>query len=288
MHYRPGILFSPTRWPTRAAKALLCLLFAVTIFQFTLAASAFAQQEAAPAAPAPGQAPPPGSALNPLGNLPNLRAHFVILDQYSYDEHPFYQITGSSGYKGGKAALSAAYYFEANHTDGDEDLLTRLIHNLPPFTVDVVRPLDMFLPKGLAFGFSYMNFSQTDTAVASSGSSVLGIQMDTYMYVGHVKFYAFDPTQPGLNYYLGFGAGILEGKIGSEPYTSDKTSYSQTPFGMTVMGLETKGENIGFRYELNLINADKVHLVENLYGQSKEIDFSGSIIRMSLFYEFKN
>lgn len=275
--------------PKKHSFALL-LLAAILILR-VLAGTAQAQQpqQFQPGVEQPG-AFPANAQLNIDTGPPPWRLHFVILDQYFFDSHPFYQLTGSSGYASGKSPGSSSYAF-GHYTDKEEDLLTRIAHNIPAFAVEGIKTFPIFIPKGIAFGFSHMTFAQADVEAADSSSTVLGIQMDVYMYVGYLKFFAFDPTEPGLNYFFGIGSGILEGRIGQLPYSSETITFRQNPIGIKFLGLDSKGENWGFRYELMLLNAKNVKLAKSLdtayYPTSPaEIDFSGTIIRMSVSYEF--
>jgi hypothetical protein len=251
-----------------------------------------------------GQAPPPGApaaapgaaaaapaapAGGPGGTF--TRFTFLTLDQWSFVTHPYEQITGDGDFKTSRAAAGGSFSLGGAPTDANANSLTKLIHNLPPFGFEWGRSTDVFLPKAFTVGFDFYHFYQFDTNAARHGS-VPPIATDTFLYNACVRVFAFDPTKPGINYFLGVGLGILEGTMRAKPYSGQSAefvSYSQNPFGTTRMGLDAKGENFGFRYELLLVNADRVNLAKNPYPGStlKTIDFSGAIIRLGLFYEFK-
>ena len=115
--------------------------------------------------------------------------------------------------------------------------------------------------------------------------------MDSFYYFGVVRLFAFDPNEPGLNYFVGIGLGILSGAIEAKPNSSSSTEtiqFSQSPVGLTRFGLEASGDSFGFRYEVSFVNADEVKLAKNPFsGQSsqKTIDFSAVLIRISVTYK---
>jgi len=255
------------------------------------ARQAHAQAPAAPvAAPAaPGQEAPAQAAGKAPGEW-YWRIGFLTLDQWAFKTHPYAQITGASPFDNGRAAIGGSFLIGAPESDANSLFLVQILHSLPPFSVEIGRPLEMFLPKGISFGFDYYYFGQ-DGSSAGKGGTVPPIKTDTYLYQFDVRAFAFDPTQPGLNYYAGIGVGTLQGKMTAQPYADQSPSvidYSQPLTGSFIFGVEAKGESFGLRYELNLLSANSVELDSNPYPNStqKKIDFSGTITRFSIFYQF--
>jgi len=246
---------------------------------------------AAPAAPAVPAAPPPGAAA-PAG-APGayfFRLGILTVNQYAFTNHPFYQITGNSAFANGKGTTSSSFNFGAYESDHNADTLVQLIHSLPPFYLEAGKPVDLFLPKAVTLGFDYYAFSQSGKD-ASGGQSVPPIKMDMWLYQLGVRGYAFDPTQPGINFYLGLGFGFLQGNLTAEPpgsQTNKVIGFYQFPTGSLLFGIDVKGDNFGLRYELNSVSAKQVSLKPNPYtGRAPTaIDFSGSLIRLALFYQF--
>ncbi len=277
-------------------------LFYFIVFLFILTPSPQAQQPAIPPAQAPVQAPgtePPGQqearpAAPPVGlGEFKLRAQLVITDQIAYETHPFYQITGDGGYANGRGATGDVTSIGFRDTDQNTGFVKKMIHALPPFGVEGVTALDIPFPRGLGIGMDYNIFSQRDTEAAQGVSSVTAIMTETFIYSGVLRLYFFNPNEPGINYFVGFSLGILEGTM-RVPFSSGAVqyiSYRQSPVGSTRMGLESRGENWGFRYELAILNAESVELGSNPYpnaiaSPSTTINFSGSVIRISLFFNF--
>jgi hypothetical protein len=252
-------------------------------------------QAQVPAAPA--EAPPPGPEGPPAAAAAGAQFYRISVlefSQFAYRNHPFLQITGDSDFKNGDA-VSAVSSVQTPRTAQDENLLLKGIHSLPPFGVESVVGMDLFFPKAVSIGFDYTRFSQTDTQALDTTKAVVTIpriQMDHYMYSVLAKAYAFPVNEPGMNFFAGLGLGILEGKFQAVPYAGARertVSFSQTPTGLSTFGVEALGENWGLRYEIRVVRAREVKLEENPYlNQSSvtKVDFSGTLIKVALFYQF--
>lgn len=287
----------PSPFPRFRARLIrLCAGAAVLCGMAVAGMPAHAQAPRGPA-PAPALAAPaaPGQAApaQAAGGAPGewyWRIGFLTLDQWSFKTHPYAQITGASPFDNGNAATGGTFLIGAPESDANAFFLVQILHSLPPFSAELGRPVDVFLPKGISFGFDYYYFGQNGSS-AGKGGTVPPIKTDTYLYQFAVRAFAFDPTKPGLNYYAGIGLGTLQGKMTAEPFAGQGPKvidYSQPLTGATILGVEAKGDSFGIRYEINLINADSVQLDSNPYpnsGQTK-IDFSGTITRFSVFYQF--
>jgi len=276
--------------PRQLARAAIA--FAAGVCALALVSSpARAQAPGVPPGPAPaipGQAQPsPGRA--PGGNF--WRITFFTLDQWSFTTHPFAQITGVPAFDDGRAASGTSLDFSAASSDAKAPFPTQELHSLPPFSLEAGRTLTIFLPKAISFGLDYYAFHQRDVDVTKTGPNVPPIVMDTYLYQFDVRAFIFDPTTPGLNYYVGIGVGTLQGKLTASPsqaQAATNVSYGETATGATLFGIEAKGESIGLRYELAIIGASQVALDSNPYTGSgrTRLDFSGSITRLALYYQF--
>jgi hypothetical protein len=289
----------------RAALRRICtgMLLALALLLLR-AGPARAQAPAVPPA-APGAAPPAAVVAGPgapAGGGPavrpgeiHVRFYVPLIDQYSFVVHPFYQITEDPAYLQGKAATALGFRIGHRNADENSIFLARGIHALPPLGIEGVMGIDLPFPRGFGFGLDYTPLSQTDTNAANSDGAVTAISMDAYLYTGTLRFYFFNPNEPGINYFVGLGLGFLEGTVkvpvaGASPLF---LNFSQYPVGSTRLGLETRGDHWGFRYELAIINADRVHLSYNPYPDvlgngpnTTNPDFSGSVVRIALFYHF--
>jgi hypothetical protein len=287
--------------PRRVTRALACAAVALAAAACGLAlasAPARAQAPGVPAGPAPlgpvaGPAAP-GPAQPAAGRAPGgrfWRFAFFTLDQWSFTNHPYAQITEDSAFDNGRGAGGSSLSFGAAVSDADEPFPTQLLHSLPPFSVEVGRPLTVFLPKAISFGLDFYAFSQRDVAAGKGTGTVPPIRTDTYLYQFDVRAFAFDPTAPGLNYYIGIGVGTLQGKLTATPFQGQPStiiSYGQDLTGATLVGIEAKGESVGMRYELAVLGASQVKLNSNPYPGTglTTIDFSGTITRLAVFYQF--
>ena len=296
INYTPIIPLEPFRralkWVALSTLAAILLAAAAPILWGQQPPPGF--QPGVPA-PLPGQAPgpaAPGQIINITEDL-ELRFHLVLLDRMSYQLHPFYQITGDQAYLEGKGASGFITSIGERDSDEGASFATRLIHSLPPFGVEGVRDLNFPFPRGIGFGFDFNVFSQRDTEAARGEGTVTAIQSDTFIYSGVLRLYFFSPNQPGINYFVGASLGLLEGKM-RVPFATGAVefiSYRQSPVGSTKLGLESRGDDWGFRYELSFFNAETVELKSNPYpnainSPTTTIDFSGTVIRVSIFAQF--
>lgn len=232
------------------------------------------------------QAAPPGNTFNRL----------VLLDftQYSYKQHPFLQITGDSDFRNGQS-VSFFSSISTPTTASGENFLEKAIHSLPPFSIEAGTSLELVFPRTVSVAFEYVRLSQTDKDALNTSKSVVTIPritMDTYYYNVLLRAYAFDANEPGINYYLGVGLGILDGKFLALPFQGaqkETVRFGESPIGMQHFGLEWMGEEFGMRYEIRIVNSRKVRLESNPYiGQSavRTINFSGTMTKFSLIYQF--
>jgi hypothetical protein len=269
-------------------RAFLCALAGLLALLGAQQALAQAPAAAAPAAPAAAAPPTAG------GGAQFYRLTFLEFDQYSFQNHPFFQITGDSDFKDGDAA-TAFTSVNTPVTAGRENLVLKGLHSLPPFGIEAGQRYDFIFPKAWSYGFDYHRFSQTDVEALDTTKSVVTIpriSMDMYLYSFFVRGYAFDAEKPGINYYIGFGLGMLEGKFDAIPYAGaqeQRVGFHMTPIGMTQLGVEARGDSFGVRYEVRLVRARKVELDKNPFlDQQKEtvINFTGSLIKLTAFYQF--
>lgn len=251
-------------------------------------------QPVAPGQPqqAPGQE---AEAAAPAGMIGEgeWRIHFVIQDQVAYKEHPFHQMTGDGDFSKGRAGTGNSWQFD-RATGGDEDdLLNSVLGFLPSFGIEYARSIDFPFPRGVSFGLDHVQISQTDREAIdqTTGSVTLSgrASMDTTYDFGVVRFFAFDPGEEGINYFVGVGLGIVNGVLDAKPAggSQEVITLSQAPVGLTRFGIEANGENFGFRYEISLVNADEVKMSKNPYtglGSVKTIDFTSTLIRIAIQY----
>ena len=259
--------------------------------------------------PTHGQAPPlpanvaPDALTAPLAGpglgKPIVKFGFLVFDQLSYKEHPFKTLTGDEQFGQNVAANGSTGLFGSPDTDREEDFFNRALHTLPPFRLDYSWALDFKFPKGIGIGVDYAKFSQLDTDAFIGTLDISGIgfrlTMDTYLLTVPVRFYGFDPRQPGINFFVGFSLGFLNGNLLAEDATGSGTdqliSFSQSPVGMTRMGIEVMGESFGGRFELTMLNASDVEFDSNPFpggGGVTTVDMSGTILQLTIMWVIDN
>ena len=243
----------------------------------------------------PGQQAQEGDAVEPVGapGEGEWRFHFVIQDQMAYRDHPFLQMTGDSDFDKGQAGTGNSWQFDRATGGDDGDILTTVLGALPAFGFEYARGIDFPFPRGVSFGLDHIQISQTDRDAIdqSTGSVTLSgrANMDTVYDFGVVRFFAFDPGDEGINYFVGVGLGMMNGVLEAKPAggSTEVVTLFQAPAGLTRFGIEAIGENFGFRYEISLVNAEDVEMSKNPYtgfGSVKTIDFTATLIRVAIQY----
>lgn len=246
--------------------------------------------------------PQTGLGQNQAGNPPAAgpftqsqqvwRVMFPGVVQQSYLNHPFYQITGDGSYSGARGGFADPLKLSTPESSQTQNLGLQFLHTLPPFGVESLWPLDWPFPKGIGAGFDFAPIRLTDEQALNTSNIPSGnrIAMDAYYYTMAFRIYAFDPSQPGPNFFFGVGLGLLEGRITSQ--TTGAATYSdfnQAPIGFTRLGVEAMGETFGARYELVNVTATRVVLKNNPYpGRASEtlINMSGSQLRITGMVQF--
>lgn len=265
---------------------------------------AMGAQHAAAQAPAlPLDELPPDAQLPPDNRIvtsgPQFRLGILAWDLYSYQVHPFKTLTGEAAFDKSFGANGTSGDFGRPDSDKESNFLDQALHILPPFRLDYSWGLNFTFIKGIGIGLDYVHLFQTDT-VALEGAITFAnplprFEMDTYLLSIPLRFYVFDPTEPGINFFLGLSLGVINGNLLVRADANAGTPeqvihFSQGPVGTTRMGLEMMGEGVGFRFELTLVNAREVTFESNPFpGQSAvtTVDMSGSILQLTFLLRFE-
>ena len=245
------------------------------------------------------QAPPlpaeiaPDALAAPAAGSPVLKLGILVFDQYSYQIHPFKTLTGDTQFDENIAANGTTGDLGTPATDGEEDFISRALHTLPPFRLDFNWGLNFVFPRGIGVGVDYVHVSQTDAEATTGALDISNIgarlTMDTYILSFPVRFYGFDPREPGINFFFGLSLGFINGNLLVEDATGTGTnqilSFSESPVGSTRMGIEVMGETFGGRFELTMLNAGEVEFDSNPFtGQSAvtTVDMSGILLQLTM------
>ena len=218
-----------------------------------------------------------------------LRLGFLELATYTFrqpTDHPFYQMTGNSRFKGGRgyfgltmADLNTIYpppnsvASSADGHDAKSSALSKIFRYLPTFSLEYIMPM----PEPLGFmswsaGYIYTNTWLTDLDGRSSSSKRLStyktplIRMSNHFHIATLTAYPTGQPQPnGINPYIGFGFGYVESTIrygfrGINPADSEfsgvshlatKSAMSASSGFVTMqrIGLAASGDTYGFSLE---------------------------------------
>lgn len=279
------------------AKTLALLACALGLAVQALAQQpAFPQQPAAPFGAAP--AVPAAAGAGVPGDGPDFtKALFLSFEQYSFSDHPFSQLTGTTEFDESSAGTGGTVVFGTPESDRDENVLAQLLHALPPFSLEFGWHTDFGFPKSISVGVDFIHVAEKDEeAISNAGITTAGLsrfEMDTY-YIGiPVRFYGLPANQEGINFFAGFSLGVVSGNLlvrNADPSVIDKiVSFSQSGVGAARVGLDVMGKRFGMRYELFLLRASGVSFSENPFpGRSAEttLNFSGTILRVGAIYLF--
>lgn len=276
----------------------------ITLSFIVLVCVAVGAQHAAAQAPAlPPDQLPPDAQLPPDTRIvtggPQFRLGILAWDLYSYQVHPFKTLTGEPAFDKSFAANGTSADFGSPDSDSDSNFFDRALHVLPPFRLDYSWGLNFAFLKGIGIGLDYVHLFQTDTVALEGAVTFTNplprFEMDTYLISIPVRFYAFDPTQPGINVFLGLSLGVINGNLlvradASAGTPEQAIHFSEGPVGTTRMGLEMMGEDFGFRFELTLVNAREVVFESNPFPNQSAVtvvDMSGSILQLTLLLRFE-
>jgi hypothetical protein len=288
----------------RNAKGRLAALLAV-LCVWLASPPAFAQAPPVPVPPGPPVPAAPGAVEAGAAMLPGrremqIKLTFATFDQFSYQQHPFFSLSKDDLFRDGEAGGGSSALIGSVASDEEANFVEKVIHALPPFGVEYTWNFDFRFPRGIGVGLDYVHIAQTDRDAAGKRPppTLPRFEMDTFYIAVPVRFYGFDPREEGINYFIGFSLGLINGNLlvkGTGPSGEDEAiSFSESAVGATRMGIEVTGMDFGFRYEVMLINPREVKFDRNPFPVPATetelpttIDMSGSLIRMSLFYKFR-
>jgi|TARA_B100000809_G_scaffold74311_2_gene72084 hypothetical protein len=226
-----------------------------------------------------------------------LRLGFLELATYTFQQptdHPFYQMTGNSRFKGGRGYfgltmvdLNTIYpppnsvASSADGHDAKSSALSKIFRYLPTFSLEYIMPM----PEPLGFmswsaSYIYTNTWLTDLDGRSSSSKRLStyktplIRMSNHFHIATLTAYPTGQPQPnGINPYIGFGLAYVESTIrygfrainpadsefSSVTHLSTKSAMAASSSGFVSMqriGLAASGNSYGFSLEFLFMGAN--------------------------------
>lgn len=284
--------------------------FIALLIMFTGGGSLFGQQPrfpvqppAAPAAPGgPAGGAPAGGAPARAGALPGAfeKLHFAVFDMYSFRTHPFFQLTQVTGFSESHAATGGSGDMGTPASDAESGFFDQALHSLPPFGVEFGWGTEVLFPRSISLGVDYARFHEMDSDAILKQPELVGggvldrFEMDTYYYAAVARFYGLDASEPGINYFIGFSLGVIEGNMLVRSFNPSVPHqyihFYAAPVGASRLGVDVSGEVFGGRFEMILINAREVEFESNPFPDQSDnttINFVGSIIRLSAYYRFQ-
>lgn len=259
------------------------LVFSFIIF-FSITPWTAAQEEVPqPAADAPAPAGESGGPVLRLGFMEMLHQTF-----WTEEDHPFYQMTGSNRFRGGKGysgipALDptdisfpdgiSANVNSKRRRDGDghsnvDSFIGKLMDWLPTFSLEYVFPTDYWVGAGFAFHYTNIWLDDTKIRAATTGSDPSYdtplLRMFSRFYMASASVYPLGPPQPGgIDFFWGFGLAHVETTLhyGIRPNpeiynTYEEAFFLQTDYQYSAallsfqrFGLASTARNFGFMLE---------------------------------------
>ena len=230
----------------------------------------------------------------------------IIHQTFSSDDlHPFYQMTGTNRFKGGKGFFGQTV-LDPEKTDlipnisnknadehGSKDgFLTKLFSNipllkgLPPFSLEYILPTGYDVGIGLAFAYTNIWLDDTKVRAATQGAddsyATPLLRMASHFYMFSASLHPFGVPRPDdLDIFLGFGLSRVESTlrygIRENPTIIEYASVTKTELsgssGMMPfrrMGVASGGDSFGFILEFLLPGINEI--IDNPFATNTIID----------------
>ena len=230
----------------------------------------------------------------------------ILHQTFSSDEdHPFYQMTGTSRFKGGEGFFGLTVFdpgskgiipnVQNKNDDGHKSkdgFLTKLFSYIPllngllPFSVEYIIPTE--LNVGVSLCFTHTNIWMDDEKVraATSGAdpsyATPFIRMASHFYMFSASLHPFGvPAPDDIDIFLGFGFSRVESTIRygirSNPAIVDYAPVTQTEISGSAgtmpfrrMGIASGGDSFGFMLEF--LFPGKREIIDNPFSGNTIID----------------
>ena len=228
----------------------------------------------------------------------------------SDEDHPFYQMTGTSRFKGGQGffgftvfdpgtngIIPNVQYKNDDGHDSKDGFLTNLfsyipvLNGLPPFSLEYIIPTEFNVGVGFYFNHTNIWLDDETARAATSGAdpsyATPLIRMASHFYMFSASLHPFGvPAPDDIDIFLGFGFSRVESTIRygirSNPAIADYAPVTKTELSGSTgylpfrrMGIASGGDSFGF-------------MLEFLFTGNREIldnPFSGDTIIDSTIYD---
>ena len=232
----------------------------------------------------------------------------ILHQTFSSDtSHPFYQMTGTNRFKGGKGFFGMTTLdpgkngfipnIDKKNDDGHsskDGFLTKILSSIPilkgipPFSLEYILPTDYVVGNGLAFAYTNIWLDDTEVRAATSGAdpdyATPLLRMASHFYMFSASLHPFGvPRSDDLDIFFGFGMSRVEStlrygirenptilKYASVTKTELSSSSGTMPFRR--MGIASGGDSFGFLLEF--LFTGKNEFIENPFASNTIIDSS--------------
>ena len=230
----------------------------------------------------------------------------IIHQTFSSDDlHPFYQMTGTNRFKGGKGYFGQTVLDpekndlipnisnkNADEHGSKDGFLTKLFSNipllkgLPPFSLEYILPTGYDVGIGLAFAYTNIWLDDTKVRAATQGAddsyATPLLRLASHFYMFSASFHPFGVPRPDdLDIFLGFGLSRVESTlrygIRKNPTIPEYASVTKTELsgssGMMPfrrMGVASGGDSFGFILEFLLPGINEI--IDNPFATNTIID----------------
>ena len=230
----------------------------------------------------------------------------IIHQTFSSDDlHPFYQMTGTSRFKGGKGYFGQTVLDpekndlipnisnkNADEHGSKDGFLTKLFSNipllkgLPPFSLEYILPTGYDVGIGLAFAYTNIWLDDTKVRAATQGAddsyATPLLRLASHFYMFSASLHPFGVPRPDdLDIFLGFGLSRVESTlrygIRKNPTIPEYASVTKTELsgssGMMPfrrMGVASGGDSFGFILEFLLPGINEI--IDNPFATNTIID----------------
>ena len=230
----------------------------------------------------------------------------ILHQTFSSDEdHPFYQMTGTSRFKGGQGFFGLTVFdpgtngiisnVQNKNDDGHKSKdgsLTNLFSFIPllkgllPFSVEYILPTELNVGVGLCFTHTNIWMDDEKVRAATSGAdpsyATPLLRMASHFYMFSASLHPFGvPSPDDIDIFLGFGFSRVESTIRygirSNPTIVDYAPVTQTEISGSAgtmpfrrMGIASGGDSFGFMLEFLL--PGKREIIDNPFAGNTIID----------------
>ena len=223
----------------------------------------------------------------------------------SNEDHPFYQMTGTSRFKGGQGFFGLTVFdpgtngiisnLQKKNDDGHKSKdgsLTKLFSYIPllngllPFSVEYILPTELNVGVGLCFTHTNIWMDDEKVRAATSGAdpsyATPFIRMASHFYMFSASLHPFGvPAPDDIDIFLGFGFSRVESTIRygirSNPAIVDYAPVTETEISGSAgimpfrrMGIASGGDSFGFMLEF--LFPGKREIIDNPFAGNTIID----------------